>query len=172
MDAVELLPDIVGPDPVVVFCGVAGATPTPTRDHYYETPGNEFWLDLHLSGLVPEPLAATDDHRLPEHGLGLTDLAAHRDPHEWYELDELTAKVARWQPEWLAFTSKTVAAVVARSLGERRPGLGVAGWDVAGAPVFVLPGSSGANRRHDYDGRPTRLSWWRDLAALVGRAPD
>jgi double-stranded uracil-DNA glycosylase len=28
---------------------------------------------------------------------------------------------------------------------------------------------SGANQRKDYDGRPNRLSWWRDLAALAGR---
>ena len=26
---------------------------------------------------------------------------------------------------------------------------GAAEWDVAGAEVFVLPGTSGANRRHD-----------------------
>jgi TDG/mug DNA glycosylase family protein len=34
--------------------------------------------------------------------------------------------------------------------------------------VFVLPGTSGANRRKDYDGRPNRIAWWRDLAALAG----
>ena len=39
----------------------------------------------------------------------------------------------------------------------------------AGADVFVLPGTSGANRRHDYDGRVDRLSWWQDLADLAGR---
>jgi TDG/mug DNA glycosylase family protein len=33
----------------------------------------------------------------------------------------------------------------------------------------VLPGTSGANLRRDYDGRLDRLSWWRDLAALAGR---
>ena len=39
----EVLPDIVAPDPVVVFCGLAGAESTKLRDHYYETPGNSFW---------------------------------------------------------------------------------------------------------------------------------
>ena len=48
---------------------------------------------------------------------------------------------------------------------------------IAGADVFVLPGTSGANQRHDYDGRPNRLSWWRDLATIAGpelgaRRPD
>lgn len=43
LENVELLPDIVGADPVVVFCGVAGADQSRTRDHYYETPGNNFY---------------------------------------------------------------------------------------------------------------------------------
>jgi len=47
-------------------------------------------------------------------------------------------------------------------------GLGVTDWYLAPAQVFVLPGTSGANRRKDYDGRPDRLSWWKDLAALAG----
>jgi double-stranded uracil-DNA glycosylase len=167
---VQVLPDVVGPDPRVVFCGLAGAESTKRRDHYYETPGNSFWELLHRSGLSPVPLRPYDDARVVDLGLGLTDLVRHdeTDPPT-YDLEELVAKVGRWRPEWLAFTSKTVALVVARGLGHRRPGLGPAGWDVAGAEVFVLPGTSGANRRHDYDGRVDRLSWWQDLAHLVGR---
>jgi double-stranded uracil-DNA glycosylase len=36
--------------------------------------------------------------------------------------------------------------------------------------VFVLPGTSGANQRKDYDGRPNRLAWWQELAAIA--APE
>ena len=115
---------------------------------------------LHESGLTPTRLRPEDDHTLPALGLGLTDLVSH-------DVDALAAKAATWRPEWVAFTSKTVAAVVARALGERPPGLGPTTWDFAGAGVFVLPGTSGANRRRDYDGRPGRLPWWRDLAGLV-----
>jgi TDG/mug DNA glycosylase family protein len=78
--------------------------------------------------------------------------------------------VTGWRPEWLAFTSKNVAHEAARALGRRgRPGLGAHDWEVGGAQVFVLPGTSGANQRRDYDGRPHRLAWWQDLASLVGR---
>ena len=84
------------------------------------------------------------------------------------------ANVERWRPAWVAFTSKGTAAYAARALGHRpgprEPGLGVVDWDVAGAEVFVLPGTSGANQRKDYDGRPNRLSWWRDLAQIT--APE
>jgi TDG/mug DNA glycosylase family protein len=166
----EVLPDLVAAQPVVVLCGMAAAQSSRLREHYYETPGNSFWELLHRSGLSPVPLRPYDDARVVDLGLGLTDLVRHdeTDPPT-YDLEELVAKVGRWRPEWLAFTSKTVAHVVARGLGHRRPGLGPAGWDVAGAEVFVLPGTSGANRRHDYDGRVDRLSWWQDLAHLVGR---
>jgi double-stranded uracil-DNA glycosylase len=163
---VEVLPDLVGPEPVVVFCGQAGAESRRTREHYYETPGNSFWESLHLSGLSPTALRPEDDRSLPELGLGLTDLVGH-ERRAWVEWDELEAKVARWRPEWVAFTSKSAGAEAARALGARRPAYGVAPFEVAGAGVFVLPGTSGANRRHDYDGRPNRLAWWRDLAAIV-----
>ena len=164
---VGLLPDLVGTDPVVVFCGQAGADSTRPRDHYYEGAGNSFWQSLHLSGLSPRQLRPEEDHLLPGLGLGLTDLVGHerRSRVEYAELEE---RVARWQPAWLALTSKGCAAEVARAQGLRPPGLGPAPFDVAGAAVFVLPGTSGANQRRDYDGRPNRLAWWVDLAAIAG----
>jgi TDG/mug DNA glycosylase family protein len=165
---VEVLPDIVGPEPLIVFCGLAGAESTKTRDHYYASPGNNFWAMLHRSGLTDRQLRPQEDVRILEHGLGLTDLVGHWNPPR-VDIDDLVAKVELWQPEWLAFTSKDVAAKAARALGHRKPGLGPASWAVDRADVFVLPGTSGANQRRDYDGRVDRLSWWRDLAALVGR---
>lgn len=164
----EVLPDIVAPRPVVVFCGLAGAESTRHRDHYYESPGNSFWESLHLSGLSPRRLRPDEDRAVLDLGLGLTDLVGHWDPR-WVEIDALVGKVERWAPEWLAFTSKGVALEASRALGRRgRPALGVQDWYVGSAQVFVLPGTSGANQRRDYDGRPNRLSWWRDLAALAG----
>ena len=166
----EVLPDLVGPDPLVVFCGLAGGESTRTRHHYYATPGNNFWSMLHLSGLTPYRLRPEEDATLTEHGLGLTDLVGHWDPPR-VDVDELVAKVTGWQPEWLAFTSKDVAGKTARALGRRRPGLGPADGYVDRTQVVVLPGPSRANQRRDYHGRVDRLSWWRELAGLVGRGP-
>jgi double-stranded uracil-DNA glycosylase len=166
---VEVLPDIVAPEPRIVFCGLAGAASTKLRDHYYETPGNSFWQSLHLSGLSPRQLRPDEDRLVAELCLGLTDLVGHWDPR-WIAIDALVEKLETWQPEWLAFTSKGVAHEAARALRIRKPGLGPADWYLGPAQVFVLPGVSGANQRKDYDGRPNRLSWWRDLAALA--APE
>ena len=169
----QLLPPIVGDEPVIVFCGMAGAESSKHRDHYYASPGNSFWESMHLSGLTPERLRPHEDHRITEFGMGLTDLVGHWD-HEtnrgWVEIDLLVADVARWQPTWLAFTGKGTAEYAARALGHRKPALGMADWEVAASQVFVLPGTSGANQRKDYDGRPNRLSWWRELAEIA--APD
>lgn len=163
----QVLPDIVAPRPVIVFCGLAGAESTKPRDHYYESPGNSFWECLHASGLTPRRLRPDEDVALADLDLGLTDLVGHWDPRR-VEIDVLEAKVARWTPDWLAFTSKNVAHEAARALGVPRPGLGPADWYLARSQVFVLPGTSGANQRKDYDGRPTRVAWWRDLADLSG----
>lgn len=173
----QVLPDIVGPEPAVVFCGQAGAESTRARDHYYDTPGNCFWECLHLSGMSPRLLGPEDDHLLPTLGLGVTDLVGRPGPdggRAWADVDDLVAKVERWAPDWLAFSSKATAQEAARALGRRPPKLlGATEWYVGTSQVFVLPGSSGANRRHDYDGRPTRVGWWRELAQLAGLAhPD
>ena len=71
------------------------------------------------------------------------------------------------------FFNNTAPGQQAKAEEPRRPSLGVQDWYVGPAQVFVLPGTSGANQRRDYDGRPNRLSWWRDLALICGRdTPD
>ena len=168
----EVLPDLVARDPAVVFCGMASTRSCTVREHHYASPGNNFWEMLHASGFSDRRLRPDEDEEVVRLGLGLTDLVRRDElSPPTYDLDELVAKLRTWCPEILAFTSKTVAAVVARELGHRRPGLGEAGWELAGAEVHVLPGTSGANRRREYDGRPDRLSWWVDLAQLAGRTP-
>ena len=169
----EVLTDIVGANPVVVFCGMAGAESTKSRDYYYASPGNNFWESLHLSGLSPRRLRPDEDRTVVDLGLGLTDLVGHWN-HEtdrgWVDIDELVAKVERWEPAFLAFTAKGTAGWAAKALGHRPPALGLAPWGIGRSDVFVLPGTSGANQRKDYDGRPNRLAWWRELAAMA--APE
>lgn len=168
----EVLPDVVAPGLDVLFCGLAGAESTKLRDHRYEGPGNSFWDSLHRSGFTPHRLAPEEDGTVTAYGVGLTDLVGHWDPR-WVEVDRLVALCEQVEPEWLAFTSKGAAGEAARALGVRplaaATRLGPQSWSVGPAQVFVLPGVSGANQRRDYDGRPTRLSWWADLAMLCGR---
>lgn len=70
----DVLPDLVGARPRVVFCGMACAEATGRRDHYYAGPGNSFW------------------QMLPAIGLALTDVVRHISTSPpTYDVEELVA---------------------------------------------------------------------------------
>ncbi len=166
-----VLPDILAPHLTVVFCGTVVGKRSAERGHYYAGPGNAFWELLHDSGLSPRRLSPEEDATLPTYGFGLTDLAKNRaqshDRGLTFDVATLVIKVERYRPRWLAFTSKKAGQEAARALGYPPPGLGRAPWVIAYSAVFVLPSPSAANRRHEYDGRATRLEWWTEFAHLT-----
>ena len=130
----EVLPDIVGADPVIVFCGMAGAESTKNRDHYYASPGNNFWECVHLSGLTPRRLRPEED-RTVDRARARADrprrpLGPRRQPRLGRDRRGSSPHVERWEPAFLAFTAKGTAAYAARALGHRAPGLGLAPWGI------------------------------------------
>ncbi len=159
------LHDILRPGLRVVIAGTIAAWHRAERRHYYDGAGNQFWTLLHASGLVPDPLGPHDDDRLPDFGIGLTDLVRTRpsEPGEppVFDVAAFHAKLVAAHPRAVAFVSKTASASYARAAGERSPrGFGPLEWDVAGRPAFVLPGPSGANNGMPL---PLRTALWRDL---------
>lgn len=170
-----MLPDYLQPHLRVVVVGTDAGECSAALGHYYARAGNDFWAYLHQCGLTPKRLAPEDDASLPSLGIGLTDLdKAHAQSHDKglvYDVPAFEDKVRRCAPRWVAFHGKRAAKAYARSVGARPPGLGPTPWPVAGCSGFVLPSASGANRGGPWDGRPTRLEWWTDLAALLEGAP-
>lgn len=166
-----ILPDILSPGLKVVFCGTAVGEQSAARGHYYGGRGNEFWRLLFEAGLTSRMLTPVDDASLPDYGIGMTDLAKHiaqsHDRGLTYDVPALLAKLEEFRPTWIAFTSKEGGRGAARALGHPAPRLGAQPWSVGSTRVYVLPSPSGANRRKEYDGRATRLEWWRDLANLL-----
>jgi TDG/mug DNA glycosylase family protein len=165
-----VLPDVVGSGLDAVFCGTAVGDCQALPGCHHAGRGDSFWSLLHESGLTPRRLLPSEEDQLLAYGLGLVDLlplpGRERPPVE-FDVDALVAKVTALRPRWVVLTSKRTGTAVARARGERPPGLGHTGWNLAGSEVFVAPSSSGANRRPDYDGRPTRQAWWSDLALLI-----
>jgi len=163
----DLIPDLLTEGLRVVFCGSALGDVSWERRAYYANPGNRFWQTLAEVGLTPRRLAAEEYSRLVDWGIGLTDLVKTdhgQDAHIFdgrVDLDEarrlLKAKVLRWQPRVLAFTSRTVAA---RFLG-RRAVQGRQQEYIGRTVVWVLPSTSGLARRF-FDIEP-----WRELARFV-----
>jgi len=72
------LTDFLRPGLRVVVTGTIAVWHRAEREHYYAGAGNQFWVLLHASGLVPEPLEPADDHRVMDFGVGLTDLVRTR----------------------------------------------------------------------------------------------
>ncbi len=111
-----ILPDIFPPGLRLVLCGTAPGRVSARLQQYYAHPQNKFWHSLHTSGLIPEPLDPADYARLPEWGIGLTDI----NKTEWGMDHELSAaaadatrlreKILRLQPGMVAFTSKKAAS--------------------------------------------------------------
>jgi len=163
----ELIPDVLTDGLCLVFCGSALGDVSWERRAYYANPGNRFWQTLAEVGLTPRRLAAEEYSRLVDWGIGLTDLVKTdhgQDAHIFdghVDLDEarrlLRAKILRWQPRVLAFTSRTVAA---QFLG-RRTGTGRQQECIGQTAIWMLPSTSGLARRF-FDIGP-----WQDLARFV-----
>lgn len=159
----HVLPDVLRPGLGLVFCGTAAGHASAAAGAYYANPGNFFWRTVHAVGLIPKPLAPQEFCRLPDFGIGLTDLAKHHVgnddelPAGAFDAAALQRKIRRHAPRLLAFTSKNAAQA---ALGHAVAyGPQACRW---GATVlWVLPSPSGQARRF-WDERP-----WRDLAAVV-----
>jgi TDG/mug DNA glycosylase family protein len=151
----------------LAICGTAVGPCGAERGHHYAQRGNAFWALLHAVNLTPALLTADDEAALLDHGIGLIDVVKRFSGPDPFDVDTFAHVLEEARPRWIAFNGRVGAEAVARSLGEPRPSLGQQPWTFAGAEVFVLPSSSGANQRKDHGGRPDRLSWWAELSALV-----
>ncbi len=167
-----MLPDVLQPGLTLVIAGTAAAPASAVRRRYYAGRGNKFWSLLHDSALVPHPLNPDRDHTCLEHGIGLTDLnktvAQSHDRGLTYDVTGFEERIAAVQPQWVAFNGLTAGRAWARVVGYPKPGHGIVPTaSIAGARVFVLPSSSGANARMPYS---EKLRWWSELAALTDGA--
>jgi len=110
------LRDILTSKPRVLFVGINPSLRSEAIGHHFAGPGNPFWRLLYAAGLVPVELTHTEDRRLVEFGLALTNLcpratrAAAELSRDEIERGKrrLTAKVRRLRPEVVAFVGITI----------------------------------------------------------------
>jgi len=162
------LPDYLMPGLKVVFVGFNPGDRSSRIGHYYAGRGNQFWSLLYESGLVPERLTPEDDHRLPDFGIGVTDLvkrwsrsSGELSPED-FKLGRavLLGKLERVTPGVIALNGK---GIFERLVG-RPARLGLTRTRMAGARVFVLPSTSGRNGSLT---RAEKLAYFRRLAGCV-----
>jgi double-stranded uracil-DNA glycosylase len=70
-----VLGPILAPRLRVIFVGINPSLRSAEVGHHFARPGNRFWPTLHAAGLTPRRLRREEDHELPSHGIGVTNLA-------------------------------------------------------------------------------------------------
>lgn len=149
-----------------MFCGTAVGAASARRRAYYAGPGNAFWPTLFEVRLTPRLLEPAEYKSITQFGLGLTDLAKTISGSDKVLSDEhfdgksLRAKIQRYHPRILAFTSKRAA----EEFVSHPVAYGPLDEKIGETMLFVLPSPSGAARRY------WTTSPWRELARLRGDA--
>jgi len=173
------LTDAIEPGVRVILVGINPGVLSATSGHHFAGPTNRFWGLLYESGIVPEPITHEDDVRLPEWGIGMTNLIARPSPgidvltpaeyiEGWTILEK---KIDRFRPAIVAFVGVTMYRALWKVLGhakapEIKPGFQRA--TVHGARLFVLPNPSGRNAHFSY---ADMLAAFRSLARAMRRLP-
>lgn len=148
--AEQLVPDVIHQGLRFLFVGVNPGLQSGTARHHFAHPSSRFWKALHLGGFTPRLLLAEEEAELLSWGAGLTNLV-HRPTATAGELTdhelqvgarELTRKVYRYRPDWVAILGvgayRTAFRKSLATVG-RQPEF------ICGSSVWVLPGPTGRN---------------------------
>ena len=143
------LPDQLEKDLRLVFVGTAASRRSAALGHYYAHPGNRFWRALHEVGITERRYEPGEFAALLKLGIGFTDLSKsgagmdHEIAAASIDVAAFTAKMKKYRPHTIAFTSKKAA-----SLFYGRPTTAIMLGRQPREPdfpdVFVLPSPSGA----------------------------
>jgi TDG/mug DNA glycosylase family protein len=135
--------------------------------HHFAGYSNRFWKLLYWAGLVPVPLGPRDDWRLPQWGIGITNLI--RRPTAG--VGSLKAKeyvagrkrlltlVLRYRPQVIALLGITLLPAIlpprpVQSAAPSIPSRPSPGWQperFADTRLFLLPNPSGRNAHYCYE---------------------
>jgi TDG/mug DNA glycosylase family protein len=149
----QALPDLVGPDLRVLFCGINPGTRSGELGLHFARPGNRFWKLLYAGGFTESVLLPAEQHILPKLGVGITNLVG-RVTAAASELTvtelrvgatHLEAKVGVLRPQCVA-----VLGLQAYRTAFRRPGatIGPQTELIASARLWLLPNPSGLQARY------------------------
>lgn len=152
------LTDHIRPGVRILFVGINPGLRSAATGHHFAGHSNRFWKLLFESTLVSKPLTYLDDWRLPEWGLGLTNIIQRTSagidvlkPQEYLAgRKRLMATVKRYRPQVVALLGVTIYRTLFQDRQTGRITLGFQGETLADRPVFVLPNPSGRNAHYSY----------------------
>jgi TDG/mug DNA glycosylase family protein len=167
------IPDLVGPDLHVLFCGINPGRLSGETGLHFARPGNRFWKLLHAGGFTDRVFAPSEQAVLPTLGIGITNLvdrvtaaASELEPEELRAgASVLETKVAALQPFYVAVLGlqayRTALGRPAATIGEQPEPL-------AGATLWLLPNPSGLQARYQL---PEMTSLFEGLHLAAFPAP-
>ena len=152
------LADHIRPGVRFLFVGINPGLRSAATGHHFAGYSNRFWKVLFEAKLVSEPLTYQDDWRLPDWGLGLTNII-HR-PSAGIDMlksreysagrKRLMATVTRYRPHAVVLLGVTIYRALFPDHQTGRITLGLQDETLADRPVFVLPNPSGRNAHYPY----------------------
>src|SRR4051795_194533 len=74
--AASAVPDVLGPDLRVVFCGINPGFVSAAAGAHFANPRNDFWRLLHDAGFTTSLLAPAQQFEALRFGIGLTNAAS------------------------------------------------------------------------------------------------
>jgi len=162
------LPDRVAPDLRLLVCGLNPSLYAADRGVGFARPGNRFWPAMLAAGLVTVDRDPT--HALHEHDIGMTDLVKRATvAASELRVDEFVAGVARVERlcAWLRPRAVLLVGLAGwRAAVDRNATVGWQTRTLGGAPVYVMPSTSGRNASTQLAGFVTHLR------AATGAAPE
>lgn len=154
------VPDYLGPNLRILFVGINPGIRSATLGHHYAGHSNRFWKLLFEAQLVSERLSYQEDYRLPEWGMGLTNLV----PRVTAGIESLTSddyaagrlvllqKVRRYRPRVVALLGITLYPILF-PMEAKQPShkLGLQSVALHESAVALLPNPSGRNASYSFE---------------------
>jgi len=147
------IPDVVGPNLHVLFCGINPGRLSGQLGQHFARPGNRFWKLLQAGGFTDGIMKPSDQDALPALGIGITNLVA-RVTAAASELgpDELRAGARHLETKVRTLRPRCVAVLglqAYRTAFERpKATIGEQPESLAGAKLWLLPNPSGLQARY------------------------
>src|SRR5438270_7155186 len=157
------VPDVLGPNLRVVFCGINPGRVSAAARAHFANPRNDFWRLLHAAGFTSRLFEPAEQLALLGEGVGVTNAAARTTPGsgdlrraDFAGAAERLERIAReLRPRWLAFVGKEAY----RGAFGERPELGVQERSLGTTQLYVLPSTSPANAAVPWD---ERSRWFQE----------
>ncbi len=144
------VPDIIGPNLKVLFCGINPGIYTAAIRHHFGRPGNRFWPALYAGGFTPRLFSPFENHELLALGYGISNLvmrptilASELSPEELRRgAKRLEKKIFLHKPRFVAFLG-----ITSYRIAFDRPAaqVGPQNHRIGETQVWVLPNPSGLN---------------------------